>query len=68
MKNLAKVLPFCLCPDPLIFLNYLFYFWLPWVLIAARGLSLVVASRSYSPVAVPEFLLAVASLIADHVL
>ena len=27
---------------------YLFNFWLRWVFVAARGLSLVVASRSYS--------------------
>ena len=33
----------------LLFLNYLFiYFWLCWVFIAARGLSLVMASRGYS--------------------
>ena len=31
-----------------IFLINLFYFWLRWVFVAARGLSLVVASRGYS--------------------
>ena len=30
-----------------IFLFYLFIFWLPWVFVAAHGLSLVAASRSY---------------------
>ena len=66
INQLAKVLPFCLCPDLFIFLNYLFYFWLHWVLIAACRLSLVVASRSYSLVVVHKFLLAVAPLIADY--
>ena len=27
---------------------YLFYFWLPWVFVAAHGLSLVAVSRGYS--------------------
>ena len=30
------------------FFIYLFYFWLCWVFLAVRGLSLVVASRGYS--------------------
>ena len=30
------------------FLIYLFYFWLHWVFVAARGLSLVVVSGGYS--------------------
>ena len=29
-------------------LTYLFYFWLHWVSVAARGLSLVASSRGYS--------------------
>ena len=32
----------------LFFKIYLFYFWLHWVFIAARGLSLVAVSRGYS--------------------
>ena len=43
-----------------------FLFWLHWVFIAARGLSLVVASRGYSLVEVRGLLIAVASLIAKH--
>ena len=43
----------------------LIYFWLCWVFIAARGLSLVAVSRGYS-VAVHRFLIAVASLAAQH--
>ena len=43
------------------FLNFFFNFWLPWVFIAARGLSLVAAS-----VAVRRLLIAVASLAAEH--
>ena len=43
----------------------LFYFWLPWVFIAACGLSLVAVSRGYS-VAVHGLLIAVASLVAEH--
>ena len=45
---------------------YLFiYFWLCWVFVAARGLSLVAASGDYS-VAVHGLLIAVASLVAEH--
>ena len=40
--------------------------WLYWVFIAVRGLSLVVASRGYSLVAVCELLTVVASLVAEH--
>ena len=36
----------------LFFFNVLIYFWLSWVFIAAHGLSLVAASRGYSPGAV----------------
>ena len=32
----------------LFFINLFIYFWLHWVFIGARGLSLVVASRGYS--------------------
>ena len=49
-----------LCPLILFFLNFfyfLFIFWLCWVFIAARGLSLVVLCR---------LLIAVASLVVDH--
>ena len=46
---------------------YLFmYFWLHWVLVAVFGLSLVVASRGYSLLAVLGLLTAVASLVAEH--
>ena len=41
------------------------YFWLCWVLVAERGLSLV-ASRSHSLVADLGFLIAVASLVSEH--
>ena len=40
----------------------LFFFRLHWVFIAAQGLSLVVASGSYSPVAVHRLLIVGASL------
>ena len=43
-----------------------FYFWLRWVFVAARRLSLVVASGSYSPVVMRRLLLAVASPGANH--
>ena len=42
------------------------YFWLHWVLVAVFGLSLVVASRGYSLLAVLGLLTAVASLVAAH--
>ena len=43
-----------------------FYFWLRWVFVAARGLSLVAASGGYSLVAVSGLLIVVASLVAEH--
>ena len=42
------------------------YFWSRWAFIAVHGLSLVVASGGYFPVAVRAFLIAVASLISVH--
>ena len=42
------------------------YFWLCWVLVAERGLSLVAASRCHSLVADLGFLTAVASLVLEH--
>ena len=48
------------------FLKYLFiYFWLRWVFVAVRGLSLVAASGGYF-VAVCGLLIVVASLVAEH--
>ena len=44
----------------------LFIYWLRLVFVAALGLSLVVASGDYSPVAVYGLLLSVASLIVEH--
>ena len=48
-----------------IFIILLIYFWLLWVFVALRGLSLVVAARGYSLVAMRGLLRAVASLIED---
>ena len=45
--------------------NYLFNFWLCWVFIAAHRLSLVLASRGCSLVAVFRLLIAVASLVVE---
>ena len=39
----------------------IFFFWLRWVFVAARGLSLVAASRGYSSLAVRRLLIVVAS-------
>ena len=41
--------------------TFTFYLWLHWVFVAWHGLSLVAASRGYSPVAVLRLLTAVAS-------
>ena len=41
------------------------YFWLHWVFVAARGLSLVAASGGYS-VVVRVLLITVASLVVEH--
>ena len=46
---------------------YFIYFWLRWVFVAARGLSLV-AARGLLFVAVRGLLIAVASLVAEHAL
>ena len=47
-------------------INLFIYFWLRWVFIAVRGLSLVVASGGLLFVAVRGLLIAVASLVAEH--
>ena len=56
--------------NKIIFLNlfilFIYYFWLRWVFIAARGLSLVVASRGLLFVVVHGLLIAVASLVTEH--
>ena len=49
-----------------IYFTYLFNFWLCWVFIAARRLSLVAVSGGYSLVALRGLLIVVASLIAQH--
>ena len=49
-----------------IYLFVYIYFQLHWVLVAARGLSLVMASRGLLFVAVHGLLTAVASLVAEH--
>ena len=41
-------------------------FWLHWVCVAVCGLSLVVASRGYSLIAVCRLLTAVASPVVEH--
>ena len=46
--------------------NTTIYLWMCWVFIAARRLSLVAASRSYSLVSVRGLLVAAASLVAEH--
>ena len=42
------------------------YFWLCWVFLAARGLSLVAGSGGYSSLWCAGFFTAVASLVAEH--
>ena len=42
------------------------YFWLPWVFVAAHGLSLAVVIRGCSLVVVCMLLIAVASPVAEH--
>ena len=57
---------FCFCFGFLFFILLLFiYFWLRWVFVAERGLSLVAASRGYSSLWCTGFSL-VASLVAEH--
>ena len=47
-KPQANFLSYSLCVFFFFFLINLFYFWLHWVFVAARGLSLVAASGGYS--------------------
>ena len=54
---------------PFFFLNkfiYLIYFWLCWVFVAARGLSLVVVSGSYSSLWCAGFSLWWLLFVAEH--
>ena len=53
------------------FYKFIYLFWLCWVFVAARGLSLVAASRGYSSLPCKGFslqglLIEVASLVAEH--
>ena len=48
------------------YINLFIYFWLRWVFIAMRGLSLVVARGGLLLIVVCELLIAVASLVAEH--
>ena len=48
------------------FLNKFIYFWLPWVFVAACGLSFSCGERGLLFVAVRGLLIAVASLVAEH--
>ena len=45
--------------------HFFFFFWLHWVFVAVRVLSLVVASGGYS-IVVRGLLIVVASLVAEH--
>ena len=49
-----------------LFILYLFYFWLHWVFVAARGLFSSCRERGLFFVAVRGLLIAVASLVAEH--
>ena len=55
-------------PEQSFFFLIVFYFifWLHWVFVAFRGLSLVMESRGYSPVTMLQLLIALASLVAEH--
>ena len=46
--------------------SFFFVFWLHWVFIAVRGLSLVAASGGYSSLRCAGLLIAVASLVVEH--
>ena len=50
------------------FPSHWFFFWLSRIFIAARGLSLVVASRGCSVIAVCWLLIPMVSLVAEHTL
>ena len=56
----------CALEIGILFYLFFIYFWLSWVFVAVRGLSVVVVSGGYSFVAVRGLLMAVASLVAEH--
>ena len=47
-------------------INLFIYFWLRWVFVAARGLSLVAESGSYSLLVMRGLLIVVASVVVEH--
>ena len=56
-----------LCKRQSCIFYFIIYFWLPWVFMAAHGLSLVAASKDYSLAVVGGLLIAVAShCITEH--
>ena len=55
-------------PNDGLFFTIYFYFWLLWVFVTACRLSLVAESRGYSLAVVCGLLIAVASLVLEHVL
>ena len=63
---LCAVGPCCLSILFFIYINLFIYLWLRWIFIAALGLSLVGGEQGLPFVAVPELLIAVASLVVEH--
>ena len=61
-----SVFPFMYISIFFLFKFIYFYFWLRWVFVAARGLSLVAANGGVLVFAVHGLLIAVASLVAEH--
>ena len=48
------------------FLKRIMHFWLCWLSVAGRGLSLAARSRGYSPAAAHGLLVVVDSLVVEH--
>ena len=63
--NLSLPTPFPFGNHKFVF-SFMYLFWLHWVFIAARGLSLAAESGGYSLVALCQLLTAVTSLVAEH--
>ena len=59
------IFPYYICyGDPRFFLRFIFWLW--WVFVAARGLSLVAESGGYTLIAALGQPFAVASLVAEY--
>ena len=66
LKFLSIIVALFISPCNFLKINLFIYFWLRWVFVSERGLSLVAVRGGLPFVAVHGLLIAVASLVAEH--